>query len=108
MSTVCYYVELCDVVEELLWTGYIWKTLSGEELGDVGAVPEKELQPVRVGGLHRLTDINEVDPPLMPQHVEGTEVRVHQMTCCEHPLHALQIQMRTWYTLYRNVHVHVE
>ena len=68
---------------------------------------------MRVGGLHRLTDVYEVDPPLMPQHVEGTEVRVHQMTPGEHPLHALQTYIRRCghgnrCTSYRNVHVHVE
>src|SRR6218665_34020 len=59
-------------------------------LRNVAAVSEEELHCMRMHGINRLRNVDEVDLVMEPQHVVFTQVGMYQTTRVEHCLNVLQ------------------
>lgn len=78
LVTVGMDTKSSDIVEELLWCHDVINLhCLVEEIADIVAVSEEELQSIRVGGLDRLTHVNEVDVAIVPEHVVLTQISMN-------------------------------
>lgn len=82
-------VQPCDLIEQLKGTRDIGNAGCGEEATHVVAVTEEELMRVRVHLVDSLTNVDEVQRLVVPQHVVRTKVGMNQITFTIHLTHSL-------------------
>ena len=79
-----------DIVEELLRCHDVIHQLGlAEEVVDIVAVPEEELQSLWVSRLHCLAHVDEVDVAIVPEHVVLAQVGMNEAAFGIHSLHSL-------------------